>query len=218
MTRLKTIAAAFLTYTHFDDEHNRGTLTEFRNHLSAEVRAQTGDEFKIFQDKDIEWGQNWRERIDEAIDGTTFLIPVITPSFFKSTECRAEVERFLNREKDLNRNDLVLPLYFIDTQLVSDKAKRTSDPLADETAYHQYADWRDLRFEPFTSPLVRKAIEKLAIQIRNALERTEELNSSPSQQTPHPVSAVGRQPPKEQRGLVEAQQAAKDILLIFPQL
>ena len=36
----KPTPAAFLSYTHFDDEHNEGTLTEFRKYLSAEVRAQ----------------------------------------------------------------------------------------------------------------------------------------------------------------------------------
>lgn len=215
----KATPAAFLSYTHFDDEHNKGTLTEFRNYLSAEVRAQTGDEFLIFQDKDdIKWGQNWRQRIDETLGGTTFLIPVMTPSFFKSSECRGEVEKFLNREKQLNRNDLILPLYFIDTQLVNDKTKRAGDPLAEEIGSHQYADWRELRFEPFSSPLVRKAIEKLAIQIRNALERTEELVGPTSQQRPSSALPMKLQPPKEERGLVEAQGAAQDLLLLFPQI
>ncbi len=157
-----------------DDEHNKGALTDFRKHLSAEVRAHRGEELIIFQDKEhIERGQNWRRRIEEAIGGTTFLIPVITPNFFSSKECRDEVEKFLVREKELGRNDLILPLYFIDTPLMNDRTKRANDALAEEIASRQYADWRSLRFELFTSPLVRKELEKLAIQIRNALERTE---------------------------------------------
>lgn len=48
--------AAFMSYVHFDDEHDHGQLTEFRKRLSGEVRMQTGDDFAIFQDRDhINW-------------------------------------------------------------------------------------------------------------------------------------------------------------------
>jgi len=51
---------AFMSYVHFDDTHENGRLTQFRERLSAEVRMQTGEEFPIFQDRnDIRWGQNW---------------------------------------------------------------------------------------------------------------------------------------------------------------
>jgi hypothetical protein len=36
---------AFMSYAHFDDEHEAGKLSEFRNRLSGEVRFQTGKEF-----------------------------------------------------------------------------------------------------------------------------------------------------------------------------
>ena len=50
---------------------------------------QTGEEFPIFQDRnDIKWGQNWKQRVEESLDRYTFLIPVITPGFFKSSNCR----------------------------------------------------------------------------------------------------------------------------------
>jgi cobaltochelatase CobT len=93
--------AAFFSYVHFDDETDGGRLTEFRKRLSAEVRVQTGEEFPIFQDKDLKWGENWKKRIDESLDSTTFFIPVITPSFFNSQPCLDELERFLEREKKL---------------------------------------------------------------------------------------------------------------------
>jgi cobaltochelatase CobT len=77
--------AAFMSYGRFDDKHENGRLTEFQERLSAEVEMQTGDEFPIFQDReDIKWGQNWKERLEETIDDVTFLIPILTPKFFKS--------------------------------------------------------------------------------------------------------------------------------------
>ena len=73
---------AFMSYVRFDDQHENGRLTEFRNRLSGEIRMQTGEGFSIFQDRnDIQWGQNWKERIEDSIDEVTFLIPIITPSF-----------------------------------------------------------------------------------------------------------------------------------------
>lgn len=173
MSQTKSVPTGFLSYTHFDDEHNRWRLTEFQKYLSAEVRIQTGEEFRIFQDRsDIEWGVIWHERIEKAISEVTLLIPVITPSFFKSQACREELEKFLRREKELNRNDLILPLYYVDTPLMNDAIRRANDLLAQAIASHQYADWRHLRFELFASPEIGRAIEKLALQIASALERT----------------------------------------------
>jgi F-box protein 11 len=165
---------AFMSYVHFDDQRENGRLTQFRDHLSAEVRVQTGEEFPIFQDRtDIHWGQSWKERLEESIDAVTFLIPIITPSYFRSQPCRDELQRFLSREKELNRSDLVLPVYYIDTSLLNDPARHATDELAQAIAARQWADWRDLRFEPFTSPEVGKRLAQMAVHIRDALERVQ---------------------------------------------
>ena len=58
-------------------------------------------------------GKQWQERIDESFDAVIFLVPILTPSFFKSEACRNELERFLDREKQLNRYDLILPVYYV---------------------------------------------------------------------------------------------------------
>ncbi|MFN2453615.1 MAG: right-handed parallel beta-helix repeat-containing protein [Pyrinomonadaceae bacterium] len=67
-----------MSYVRFDDQHENGRLTEFRERLSGEVQMQTGESFSIFQDRnDILWGQHWKERIVDSIDAVTFLIPII---------------------------------------------------------------------------------------------------------------------------------------------
>jgi cobaltochelatase CobT len=105
-------ALAFMSYVNVDDQHESGRLTQLRERLSGEVRMQTGAPFDIFQDrKDIAWGQQWQERINQSLDAVTFLIPIITPAFFRSDACRDELERFLKREKELGRGDLILPVY-----------------------------------------------------------------------------------------------------------
>jgi len=159
-----------MSYVRSDDA--RGLLTEFREKLSAEVRMQTGEEFPIFQDRnDILWGQNWDRLVKKSITTVTFLIPLITPSFFNSPACRGELQQFLEKEKTLNRDDLVLPVYYIDCPLLHDKEKLKKDKLAQIIANREYADWRELRFEPFTSSTVGKRLADLAVQIRDALER-----------------------------------------------
>ena len=160
---------AFLSYAHFDDEHNANFITQFRAALIKEVQSQTGEKIGIFQDRvDISWGQNWQRRIEHALNEANFLIPVITPSFFKSAACLDELRRFLEHEQQLQRNDLILPLYFIDVPALNDDDSKLVAALHS----HQYLDWRKLRFKSFKTASVRKALAELASQIRTAMERT----------------------------------------------
>jgi hypothetical protein len=134
---MTTKPAAFMSYAHVDNEY--GQLTEFRERLSNEVQVQTGKEFPIFQDRDdILLGQDWRQRIEEALEEEiTFLIPIITPSFFNSQACREELDLFLRREKALSRSDLVLPVYYVTCRLLHDESLRNNDELARAIASRQ---------------------------------------------------------------------------------
>jgi hypothetical protein len=160
--------AAFMSYARFDDQHDDGQLTTFRERLAAEVRMQTGEKFLIFQDRtDIAWGENWQHRINQALDTVTLLLVIITPGFFRSPHCRDEVQQFLERERQLGRDDLILPVYYVSTPEVDDPARREADPLAATLAARQHVDWRELRFEPVTSPAARRAIAQLATRMRD---------------------------------------------------
>src|SRR5258708_1789312 len=102
--------AAFLSYVQQNDKHDRGRLTEFRERLESEVQMHTGEAFPIFQDRnDIQWGQQWKERIKEGIDASTFLIAIVTPGYLKSPPCRDEFDLFLKRDKKLTRPQLTPP-------------------------------------------------------------------------------------------------------------
>ncbi|MBX3736564.1 MAG: right-handed parallel beta-helix repeat-containing protein [Candidatus Didemnitutus sp.] len=176
-----------MSYVRFDDQHEEGRLSQFRERLSGEIRLQTGDAFDIFQDRnDIKWGEQWQARIEDTLDAVTFLIPIITPGFFKSHACRTELERFLQREKKLKRGDLILPVYYVECPVLGNAAKRKSDTLAEILAARQYADWRELRFEPLTTPAAGKTLAQLATQVVAALERV-------------PAAAKAVTPPKPTR-------------------
>lgn len=164
-----------MSYARLDDKDGR--LTEFRERLGDEVGACIGEDFLIFQDRNnIQWGQNGEARIKESLDEVIFLIPIITPRFFNSSACRDELQRFLEREEKLKRDDLILPIYFIDCPLLNDEETREGNELAQAINAHQRADcadWRKLRFKPFDSQEVLEVLAELAVQIHEALERVQ---------------------------------------------
>jgi hypothetical protein len=56
---------------------------------------KTASTLEVFLDRDsIRWGEEWRERIDSAVAGTTFFIPIVTPRYFLRKECRRELLSF----------------------------------------------------------------------------------------------------------------------------
>lgn len=181
--------AGFMSYARNDDDHEDGRISELRNRLVKEVRLQSGDNnFDIFQDRnDIAWGEQWEKRIEESLDAGTFLFPIITPGFFKSKGCRKELERFLKRETQLGRDDLILPIYYVDTQLINKPTKTQKDELAAVIAQRQYADWRNLRFDSIESSEIRRKLAELATQVVRALERST-VDTAP--QAPIPLTGV----------------------------
>ena len=52
-------------------------------------------------------------------------------------------------------------------------ARRDSDPLAKAIADRQYRDWRELRHLPLNDFKVRQALDSLAEELVQALERSE---------------------------------------------
>lgn len=157
---------AFLSYTRFDDQHDGGAISAFRLRLESAVRAVTGQPFEIFQDIDgIGLGERWSDKLDQILDQARFFMPIITPNYFTSAACRDELEKFLHAEAGRGRADLVLPIYYIECDVLEDPELRVADPLALAIHGRQRQDWRDLRFEPFDAKDVRLARERLAREI-----------------------------------------------------
>ncbi|GAB4140534.1 MAG: hypothetical protein Tsb009_09910 [Planctomycetaceae bacterium] len=154
------------------------------------MRAQTGKPFEIFQDRDdIAWGEQWRARIETTIDAVTFLIPVVTPSFFTSEPCRSEFERFLSRENELERDDLILPIYYIDSEVLANNQGSNDDHIVRELLRRQWTDWRNHRFQELDNPDVKKLIASMASHLRSALSRkSEPLQINIPEIVPHKIS------------------------------
>jgi TIR domain len=166
--------SAFWSYVRQVDEHDGGKLSRIREILCIELQVQGLKNFKIFQDReDIKWGEQWRAKIENSLNATTFFIPVITPGFFDSTACTDELKIFLDREQQLGRNDLILPFYYINTPEISNQ----ENELAKVIAARQWFDFRKYRHETPDSSEVRKLISQMASQIIEAVSRTPVKNS-----------------------------------------
>lgn len=167
-----TAAQAFLSYAHTDDEFLEGGITWLRRELQRAMLALTGEAFEIFQDTDgIAFGEHWPSRIEEALTGARFLIPVMSPCYFASPQCRHEANFFLDFEKKSGRRDLVLPIYLIEADALEDSSLRDGDDLVQRLFERQYGDWRDAAFELRNAPRIKQRVMELAKQIKAASER-----------------------------------------------
>lgn len=178
--------AAFISYARRDDAAYGGRITALRQRLQPMVAAAIGRDFEIFQDcEGVVWGQNWRTRLDEALDEALFLIPILTPSYFNSDACRTELETFLELERRSGRTDRILSLYFLDAPVY----ERGSDALAAVLRERQHRDWRHLRINPVGSAKVMRALDSLAAEIAAAI-LVHQSRISPPMPTPEAAVAA----------------------------
>lgn len=184
------VPVAFMSYAHRDDRDGR--LTRFRDRLERELGQQTGADVRIFKDSDdIELGEQWRKRLAEGLAASTFLLPIITPSFVMSPYCRQELETFLLHEQAVGREDLVLPVYYIDCEdFLTSRSDEPADATARAVLERQYFDWRELRH--MSGRRVDRERTRLAKQIRTAMARVHVVPSPRSPAQPAPTAT--RQP------------------------
>jgi hypothetical protein len=154
---------AFWSYTRFDDTHDGNWLTGLKEALQAEVQALSGMSVEIFRDVDgIAWGERWKEKIKTSADDAVFLIPILTPSYFQSEACRSELDQFVEREKSMSFDGLILPVYYIECSQLEDGFIKGTDRLARVAAEHNFEDLRLYRHRDLDSYDARQMIKKLA--------------------------------------------------------
>ncbi len=163
----------FLSYTRRDDQFFGGYITKFREALEAGVQVVTGDRgFKLFQDiEGIVIGEQWEKKLAEVIGRASFFLPMLSPLFLSSPNCREEVELFVGRERASGRDDMILPVYLVDSPKLEKAEERDRDPVATEIAKRQRYDWRENAWLPLDQPAARRAVLTLAQAIATAMER-----------------------------------------------
>jgi TPR repeat protein len=193
------IPTGFWSYSTSDDESSRGKLSQLRALLAGELQQHLGRAFKvnIFQDvAAIPPGRDWARQIDEAIEASSFLIPIVTPAFLQSEWCCKEVEAFRHREERLGASGLIFPIHYIDTDHID-----ATDPheCHDRSALEflrarQWVDFRRLRLRHPDSEDVALRLEGLAQGIRNELRRP---TAPPTPSLPAASAAKPEKPAKE---------------------
>jgi len=74
------------------------------------------------------------------IDHTNFLVPMVSPNYVLSKHCLHELERFMERERDQERDDLIIPMTFVMLDIVD----TSSLAIVENLLRRQYVDWTNL--------------------------------------------------------------------------
>lgn len=140
-------------------------------------------------------GEEWEKLIGNAILGTTFFIPIITPSYFRSNPCRQELLKFIREADRLGLQKLLMPVYWVTVpELESDGADSTDEAIK-AIATHQWQDLRDVRLEDRSSSEYRKAVSGLAAALSlRASEVTESVEDVPARSSEQTTEVVDEGP------------------------
>jgi len=97
--------------------------------------------------------------------GTTFFIPIITPSYFRSDACRKELFKFTREATRLGLEQLLMPVYWVTVPELENDPASSADEAILLIARYEWQDLREVRLEDEDSSACRKAVDALAGQI-----------------------------------------------------
>ena len=165
----------FWSYVHTDDQAEGDRISRLAKDVAGQFEMLTGEVLDLFLDKDaIKWGEAWRDKIDASLASVAFFIPVLTPRYFMSPECRRELQFFARQSARLGIRELVLPLLYVDVPSIHDET--TKDDLIGLVRTFQWEDWRDLRFVDATAEAYRRGVARLATRLVEANRQVEKAN------------------------------------------
>ncbi|RKT83861.1 TIR domain-containing protein [Saccharopolyspora antimicrobica] len=182
-------AKGFLSYVHADDAAESGRIAQLARDVVAQYEMITGEQIDLFLDRDeISWGDDWRSKIDGTLADVAFFIPVLTRRYFRSQECRRELDFFIKKARVLGLTELILPILYIDFPELREEPP--TDELIARTRAFQWVDWTDLRFAATTSPEYRKAVARLAQRLAEAATAAETVDSSDAAARQEPIPSA----------------------------
>lgn len=201
-------AAGFWSYVRKDDEGDYGRIRALACDVRTRYGIQTGgDPLELFVDREsIQWGDAWKMRIDTAIAGTTFFIPVITPSYFRSEACRHELLKFAREAERLGLAQLLMPIYWVRVPELEQDPEGSADEAIRIVAKYNREDLRSVGLEDQDSSVYRKAVDALAHELVKRADA-----ASGIADLPVAGIAVGEpQPEDDDPGIIERLVAMED--------
>jgi len=167
-----TTLEGFWSYVHADDQADGKRVTRLARDVVDQFQMLTGESISLFLDKDsFTWGDDWHSKIDSSLSSVAFFIPVMTPRYFMSPECRRELQFFARRATELGIKELILPLHYVEVAALHDDS--TNDELVTLVRTFQWEDWRELRFSEVSSEAYRRGVARLASRLVEANKQAE---------------------------------------------
>ncbi len=139
---------AFFSYAHIDWEAPADSedVQGLVNGLAAQVRAELGSKkFRIWRDDELRIGTRWRACLDDVMQGSEFLIVLLSQGWLKSEICGWEYDSFKRKIDALGQSDRIVPISLReldenDLKGLTEQERRRYD----ELLAIQQANWRDL--------------------------------------------------------------------------
>jgi hypothetical protein len=172
--------SGFWSYTHSDNDGEGGRIIRLSELIRNEYKLQTSESLNLFLDKsNIRWGQEWEKTLDDALIETTFLIPIVTPSYLASPACRKEAIAFSGKAQSLGFGEFLLPIIYVAPR--SFDGDEVNDDVVTLIKRTQWQDWRRLRLLDEQSAEHRQAVTAL-------VERIVEIVDGAASAAPLPLS------------------------------
>jgi hypothetical protein len=202
-------ATGFWSYTHDDDAAGDNAIIRLARNVIAEFGVLTGESLELFVDRDsLEWGAAWEERLERALVGATFFIPIITPRYFQSQACRKELLKFRAEAHRSGLEQLLLPVYWVAVRELDADGTPTDDAIA-LVAARQWEDLRGVRLVDESSAEYRTAVNRLATRLADITEQLTVTAAGGASASPLP-GVNGETDEENEPGLVEILAAGEE--------
>jgi hypothetical protein len=160
----------FFSYVRGDDARFRGSLSVLREKIQQELKRQLGRDVRLWQDvEDIPIGVHFSLEIQQALGGAVFFIPIVTPRELTSEWSNFEYQRFLEREEELGRKDLIFPILYIGEAPPDEGRSGRNDIVGQVIRTRGFLDWRPHRSENFEAEPARGALARYCRKITDVL-------------------------------------------------
>lgn len=158
----------FLSYTNVKDLW--GHVTQFRDHLEAELKLKTGDaQITVFQDKrDIHAGDDFAEKLASELDSAKLLLILLSPLWLNRPWCRAEYLRFRKSDSAGTTRRPIVSVIWDETSDEDAKDPESQAILADLNDGHK-VNWTGVKYQRWDTSEPYEAISKLAMDIKRLL-------------------------------------------------
>lgn len=155
----------FWSYVHDDDDMSMGRIAALAHDIVANYESIKAEKIELFLDRDdLHWGDQWRGRVNDSLSNVAFFIPIISPRYFSSKECRREFQYFVEKTQALGIRELIMPILWIDVPEFKQDDDLT-DPIMRDVREIQWEPWTEKRFLDRDTGAYQRAVFELATEL-----------------------------------------------------